>query len=630
MSSSQPSTAAQASTSATRSKKLFFHLLNAALALAISLLVSQFNLDNLEFFTYDMRFRIKPTSPVSGKIETITIDKETLKAFGSTPTAAQYDELLQKIAQHQPMAIVQLVRPNEIPGELDEIESFATTLKKLDNYYVPLKRAPTEGLLENHLYMPPPFDGLRYSLGFRTRDSVIFGKDKVTRRVLIEFRGRETMHSQIVRENFYNGQPVQFRGEFRSRGRKGAKQLFIDMHPAGTYPVTPFHVALRSSKDLSFVRDKIVIIGNDTETDVGDYIITPFSRKLLTMTNVEMHANMFDTMIQNRGLVAWPQWINTLLSWLIALITLNVVLRANPARGLLLLIGIIASFTLLTFLLFAVGGIFLGMIHTYVVIFICYYIFIPYRLIVENRRSWEYYQKHMLLKQVEELKSNFMSMMSHDIKTPLARIQGMIDVVMKEKETLTISQSDAIKTIRQSSEELSSFITSILDLGRVESQEIKLRKQSKDINALLKEVIQKHDFLARKKDIEIIPEFEPLFSVKVDVELIRQVLANLVENAIKYSPEGSKVLVSTEETENSVVVQVADQGKGIPTDELGNVFMKFYRSKDAKSSSTKGSGLGLYLAKYFVDLHGGKISAESEPGQGSTFTVELPVDNIEK
>jgi len=111
----------------------------------------------------------------------------------------------------------------------------------------------------------------------------------------------------------------------------------------------------------------------------------------------------------------------------------------------------------------------------------------------------------------------------------------------------------------------------------------------------------------------------------VDPELIKQVFSNLVENAIKYSPENSKVLVSSEEVNGKIIVQVADQGIGIPQDELSNIFMKFFRSKNAKASPIKGSGLGLYLAKYFVELHHGVITAESAPHLGSTFTVELPI-----
>ena len=107
---------------------------------------------------------------------------------------------------------------------------------------------------------------------------------------------------------------------------------------------------------------------------------------------------------------------------------------------------------------------------------------------------------------------------------------------------------------------------------------------------------------------------------------MRQVFANLLENAIKYSPENTRILIATEEQRGRAIVQVSDQGQGIPPDELANVFMKFYRSKDAKASSVKGSGLGLYLAKYFVELHNGTLSVDSAPGQGSTFTVELPLD----
>jgi signal transduction histidine kinase len=105
---------------------------------------------------------------------------------------------------------------------------------------------------------------------------------------------------------------------------------------------------------------------------------------------------------------------------------------------------------------------------------------------------------------------------------------------------------------------------------------------------------------------------------------MKKVLSNLVENAIKYSPEKSKILITSEEVDNKVVLQVSDQGMGIDPEDLPNIFMKFFRSKNAKSSPVKGSGLGLYLAKYFVELHGGSISVESALGQGTTFTVELP------
>ncbi|MGZ3746360.1 MAG: sensor histidine kinase, partial [Pseudobdellovibrionaceae bacterium] len=139
-------------------------------------------------------------------------------------------------------------------------------------------------------------------------------------------------------------------------------------------------------------------------------------------------------------------------------------------------------------------------------------------------------------------------------------------------------------------------------------------------------VIRKHEFLAKVKRIPIEFECEPLFPIQVDPDLIKQVFSNLLENAIKYSPEAAQVRVQSEEKDGKVIVRVADCGPGIPQDEVNNIFMKFFRSKNAKSSPIKGSGLGLYLAKYFTELHQGRIFVESTYGKGCTFTVELPLE----
>ncbi|MGE3760399.1 MAG: sensor histidine kinase, partial [Pseudobdellovibrionaceae bacterium] len=261
----------------------------------------------------------------------------------------------------------------------------------------------------------------------------------------------------------------------------------------------------------------------------------------------------------------------------------------------------------------------------YLAIFLCYYFLIPYRLIIENRKTWELTEKNRLLVQVEELKNNFISMMSHDLKTPLARIQGMSDIVQREGPDLNTKQKEALLNIRASSEDLLNFISSILNFSRIESQGVELHLQSRDINNLIKEVVKKLEFAAKIKNIELILELEPLFSIQVDGDLVKQVISNLIENAIKYSTEGSKVLITTEEKEGFVVLQVADQGLGISSEDLPNIFMKFFRSKAAKASPIKGSGIGLYLAHYFVSLHKGRIFVESTLGQGSTFTVELPI-----
>jgi signal transduction histidine kinase len=333
-----------------------------------------------------------------------------------------------------------------------------------------------------------------------------------------------------------------------------------------------------------------------------------------------------DTLILNSAPIRSPKWLDFLATALISILTIFVVMAIRPAQGLAVLLIAMFGYVVFSFGFFITFGLWLDMTHPMLAIFICYYFFIPYRLIVENRKSWEYYQKHSLLTQVEELKSNFLRMMSHDVKTPVARIQSMAEMARRDTNPLSPTQVDALNTISKSSEELSSFFGSILSLGRIESKEIELHLKSRDVNALLQEVIQKCEYLAKEKNIRVVTEFEPMFSVKIDEDLMRQVFTNLVENAIKYSPENSSILVTTEEVEGLVRVQVADQGIGIPQPELQHLFTKFYRARNARESDTKGSGLGLYLSDYFVRLHKGKINVESETDKGSTFTVELPMN----
>ncbi len=367
------------------------------------------------------------------------------------------------------------------------------------------------------------------------------------------------------------------------------------------------------------------MIGKETMEAASDYLTTPLDKGLLALSMLEMYANILDTLILNEAPRFAPDWVKFLLTFAISLLTIYIVLSVRPGKGLLVLGLSVCVFLLISVAVFALTSWVLPVAHPLVAVFICYYFVIPYRLIIENRRSWEYYQKNRLLTQVEELKTNFMRMMSHDLKTPLARIQGMAEIIAKDPSALSETQRRALDTISESSEELTEFIGSILSLSRIESKEMKLQLRSRDINKIVGNVIRKVEFMAKRHGIEIVQELEPMFSFKVDEDLLRTVLTNLIENAIKYSPEGTKVLVTTEEIDDEVVIQVSDQGRGIAPEDIGHVFDRFYRGRNTRIA-TAGNGLGLYLAKYFVELHNGRIEVESELDRGSTFTVRLPMN----
>ena len=596
--------------------------LRVLFASVVAVFLSQVNLDYLESYLYDLRVRLSGTGAVSGNIEIVLFDQKSVQGLKSDLNATILTELLKRIAAENPRYIVLNIALEELPGTAPAKKELATLAAQMPNVLVTTDELVLKGD-ESGFSLPAPYEKVKVVSAPKTSDSKIYAKDGVTRRMLISYQGKPLLHAQLAAS--YNPAVADLqnvRGQFDFAG---STQAYVYFHPARTYPQNSALDVL-TEKDAHTLQDKIVIVGNDTGLRSQEYIQTPYSREITAMTTAEMHANMFDTMILNKAPQLPPRWLNVLITWLISVFTVHVVLLMSPAKGLLVLIGSIGGFSLLAYLSFLAGQVWIGMAAPLLAIFLCYYFFIPYRLIIENRRSWEYYQKNKLLSQVEELKTNFISMMSHDLKTPIARIQGMTDMILADSVQLSPQQREAVDTIKHSSDDLLKFINAILNYGKIESQGVQLNLQSKDINNLLQEVIRKHEFLAKVKRIQIVSELEPMFPVPVDADLMKQVFSNLVENAIKYSPEDTRILVSSEETDTKVVVQVADQGPGIPADELQNIFMKFFRSKNAKSSPIKGSGLGLYLAKYFTELHKGRIFVESSHGNGSTFTVELPIE----
>lgn len=602
---------------------ILYSVLRLILACAMGVFISQLKLDSWEAVLYDMRIRLLPEPSPSGQIEMILTTSRTVETLKGIPTAKEQLELLKNLEREEPLAVLYTQNLGELEGSAEDKKAFALEAMKLNNLYMISQDLEMKGE-EGKLRLPEPLDTIELFPGPRTSDGDVLAQDKVTRRMMITYQDRQMIHPFIA--GLVNPEVTEkknIRGLFDFFD---SEQVYINYRKAGTYPMTTFEDVMDKRFPSGRFKNKIVLIGNDHGGSVRDYVKTPFSKDAKAMTLVELHANMLDTLIQNKAPVQATPWLNILVTMLTSIITVYVLFTMKPIRSLTILAATGGALLVLSALAFWPCGLWVKMAHPFLAIFLCYYFFIPYRLIIENRRSWEYYQKNKLLSQVEELKGNFISMMSHDLKTPLARIQGMTDVILKDQQPLSSQQREAVDTIRHSSEDLLKFINAILNYGKIESQGVELHMQSRDVNSLLKDVIHKHEFLAKVKRIPIQFESEPLFPIQVDPELMKQVFSNLIENAIKYSPEESQVRVRSEEKDGMVVIRVEDSGPGIPEDEVNNIFMKFFRSKNAKSSPIKGSGLGLYLAKYFTELHQGRLFVESTYGKGSTFTVELPLE----
>ena len=605
-------------------------------ALLISLILVQIPLHYVESLTYDMRMRLRKSPEPSGNVELIVVRSSTVKKYNALPGFSLHTQLLQKIKTAGPKAVVYIRKfaplkedPPEarvyFAGTAVERLQFVKIAKEIPGFSVQTDDMAQAGEIDK-LVLVPPFQDLKVLSGPKSTDRNLLAKDSVTRRTLINYQDQPLMHVELAR--LFN--PKILPSPTDTSNINGvfdlfdSKQVYIDFCNPGAFSQSNLEDVLDGKVDLTKFKDKIVLIGDDVGTQIRDYVSTPLNREK-DLPVIELHANMIDALIRNSAPVQSPKIWDYILTFVLSALTIFVVLTLKPLRGIVILLGLVVCLILVSCLFFIAGPIWIPLAHALSTIFVCYYFLIPYRLIIENKLSWEYYQKNKLLQEVEQLKTNFISMMSHDLKTPIARIQGMTDLIRKDRVVLSAQQLEAVDTIRSSAGDLLSFINSILNYARIESEGIALHKEPKDLNQLLEDVIRRHDFMAKVKGMKIEREFEPLFSISVDPELVRQIFSNLLENALKYSPEGSTVKITSKEVNSFVQVDFVDEGSGIAPEDLDFLFMKFFRSKDAKSSPIKGSGLGLYLTKYFTELHGGHVFVTSTLGKGSCFTVQLPL-----
>lgn len=598
------------------------HLFRVALSILLGwALASFFQLDFLEFYFVDQFQKWSPKAETSGHISLVALDRNSIRELGAQPTLGLYTKALKEIAAAKPAHIVMMLKPLEIQGTQSEKLEFAKTAEQV-GAVIAIDDLPDAGQ-ELPLPLAAPFDKIKVGSFPTTYDRTVHAKDGVSRRVIVEYEGHPTYQQTLAKE-INQLSADQYKGIFSFLH---STQLFVRYRPKGSYPI---HSVLNTSKGLvekQNFENKIVLIGIDSGEFATDYVRTPFSKEVLAMSQLEFQANGLDTMILNQAPKKIQGKATILVTMLLILITTYIMLEASPIVGICGLLLMMVSYILLSLLVFIFSNWMLPVANPLLGVFMCYYLLIPYRLVQENKKSFEYEQRNRLLTEVEELKSNFLRMMSHDLKTPLSRILGLAQIIAQEPKNLSLAQTNALQSIKQFTLELSDFIGSVLSLTRIESKEVKLQLKSRDINQILQTASKKCLDLAHRKNIELILELEPLFSTKVDEDLMAQVFTNIIENAIKYSPNDTKILISTEENNGEILVQIADQGIGIDTKELPHVFDRFYRSNKVKNTETLGSGLGLHLAKYFVELHKGQIEVESQLGKGSTFTVRLPLES---
>jgi two-component system phosphate regulon sensor histidine kinase PhoR len=235
------------------------------------------------------------------------------------------------------------------------------------------------------------------------------------------------------------------------------------------------------------------------------------------------------------------------------------------------------------------------------------------------------------LKEMDQMKTDLMSMVTHEIRTPLATVRGFAQILLKGGIPFEKS-NEFLGIINRQSNRLVNLVNDFLDISRIESGRQVITKGPLEMEKLVQNSITDLQPLADEKNIELkyTPPAAPIPEIFADRNLLEQALINLVSNGIKYSPKGAWVQVSLTQENSHVRVDVKDNGLGIPKDALPRLFEKFYRVRCDDRKDIIGTGLGLSLVKQIIEVHGGSISVQSEHGAGSTFSFTVPVKTDEE
>ena len=231
--------------------------------------------------------------------------------------------------------------------------------------------------------------------------------------------------------------------------------------------------------------------------------------------------------------------------------------------------------------------------------------------------------------QLEEIMVQFIANVSHELRTPLTSIKGYTETLLEGAMSDPDLCARWLGVIYTESQRLERLINDLLDLSMLEAEQVELHLKKQDIQGVVKNVISILTHQAMKDQVTISSEFEEdLPKLTFDEDRIKQVLLNLIHNAVKYAPTDSDIKVEVKKLEREVEISISDEGAGIPQKHLDKIFERFYRVERTMSKNAGGRGLGLAIARHIVETHGGNIGATSKLGNGSRFYFTLPIEPI--
>ncbi|AQQ70163.1 Alkaline phosphatase synthesis sensor protein PhoR [Limihaloglobus sulfuriphilus] len=230
------------------------------------------------------------------------------------------------------------------------------------------------------------------------------------------------------------------------------------------------------------------------------------------------------------------------------------------------------------------------------------------------------------MQKLQEMRKDFVANVSHELKTPITSIKGFVETLLDGAIDDAQKSRHFLGIIRSQTDRLDAIINDLLTLSRLERafEERLIHLCEEDVSSVIKSSVEICQYKAQAKDIAISIDCPEFLNARLNRTLFEQALANLIDNAVKYSPNGSSVTVSAEKDNGKINIAVKDNGPGIAPEHLARLFERFYRVDKARSRDRGGTGLGLSIVKHIAAAHSGSVSVDSQPGSGSTFIISIP------
>lgn len=230
------------------------------------------------------------------------------------------------------------------------------------------------------------------------------------------------------------------------------------------------------------------------------------------------------------------------------------------------------------------------------------------------------------LQRLNRFKSLVLSMAAHDLRSPLTVVRGYADLLLKALDRGVAVDREAIVTILSQANRQNEMITNLLNLDQIDRGQLVVTPIACDFVELVREVIKAVQPMAELNDVALGAELPgSAVMIQADPDRVRQILHNIIGNALKYTPEAGRVQIELQVDQAAAVLRVADTGPGMTPDQISHLFQAYYRTDDARESQIEGSGLGLFIVKTLIDAQHGQVSVKSEIDRGTTFTVRLPL-----